>query len=134
MAYQGYLLKVGDFTFPQDLIRAETYNATMSVQDLDSYRDANGILHRTALEHTVNKVEFDLIPLLTSKQVSALFVNIRRNYTISAERKTTVTLYVPELDDYVTQDMYMPDTQFPIYGTYNNEIRYNQIRIAFIGY
>ena len=134
MAYKGYLLKVGDFEFPHKLIRAETYNATMSVQDLDSYRDANGLLHRTALEHTVNKVEFELIPLLTNRDISALFGNLKRNFTVAAERKALVTCYVPELDEYVTQEMYMPDTQFPIYGTYDNEIKYNQIRLAFIGY
>lgn len=134
MGYNGYLLKVGNFTFPQDLIRAETYSVQMNIQDLDSFRDANGDLHRTALEHVVHKAEFELKPLLTNTDVGSLFSSIRSNYTIPAERKASVTLYVPELDEYVTQNMYMPDTQFTIYGTYDGEIKYNQIRLAFIGY
>lgn len=134
MAYNGYLIKVGSYTIPQNKIKAESYNAVLHVQDLDSFRDANGLLNRTALEHTVAEVNFELKAMLTNLDVSEIFSNIRNNYTVSAERKVLATIYVPELDDYITQDMYMPDVSFPIYGTYNNVITYNSIPVSFIGY
>ena len=74
----------------------------------------------------------------TPKETSAqnnLMKNIQRNYMSSLEeRKALVTLYIPEIDDYVTQEMYMSDVKPTIYGTYGGIVRYNAVRIAFIGY
>lgn len=134
MAYNGYLIKVGNYTIPNTLIQAESYDVVMHVQDLDSLRDANGILHRTALEHQVNEVNFNLKPMLTNSEVPDIWGKIRSNYTVASERKVSATVYIPELDDYITQDMYMTDTKFPIYGTYANKITYNAISVSFIGY
>ena len=44
-------------------IKEKTYKGYVSVQDLDSYRDANGLLHREALSHVPIKCEFETIPL-----------------------------------------------------------------------
>lgn len=135
MAYSGYLVKVGEYTIPADkYIKTQSYKATLSVQDLDSYRDANGVLHRTALAHRVNKIEFETPALLTNTEVAELFNNIANNYTVPAERKFVGTFYVPELDEYVSQDMYMSDPSFPIYGIFDGVIKYSAIRIAFIAY
>ena len=134
MAYQGYLIKVGSYTIPLSLIKADSYSVFMSVTDLDSYVDANGYLHRNALEHIANKVEFETVPMLDHSQFANLMSNLRANMTIPLERKASVECYIPEIDSYVTQDMYMPDVSFPIYGTYNNVITYNSIAISFIGY
>lgn len=135
MAYTGYLVKVGEYEIPASkFIRAQSYKATLSVQDLDSRRDANGILHRTALEHRVNKVEFETPAMLTNAEISELFKEIRNNYTVPAERKFVGTFYVPELDEYVTQDMYMSDPTFSVYGIFDGVVKYNAIRIAFIAY
>lgn len=135
MAYAGYLVKVGDYEIPADkFIMAQSYKATLSVQDLDSYRDANGVLHRTALEHRANKVEFETPAMLTNTQMAELFNSIANNYTVPAERKFVGTFYVPELDDYVSQDMYMADPAFTIYGIFDGVIKYKPTRIAFIAY
>lgn len=134
MAYENYLLKVGNYKIPGSMISAESYNVIKNGQDLDSYRDANGKLHRTALSHFVWKIEFDTVPMLTRPQINTLLKKIQENYTNTTEKKATVTFYDPEGDRYVTQEMYMPDIQFNIYGTYNNTIFYNSIRLAFIGY
>lgn len=134
MAYQGYLIKIGNYQLPHSFIKAESYSVYRNIQDIDSYRDGDGKLHRTALTHVPNKVEFETIPHLTNSQFSELMKNISNNYTVKAERKASVTLYIPETDSYVTQDMYMPDIQPKIYGIFNNVIKYNSIRFAFIGY
>lgn len=138
MAYSGYLIKVGPqnnlYEIPLSIIRAETYTVFKSVTDLDSYVDANGELHRNALEHIANKVEFETIPLLTNTQFAALMSNLQSRMTSSLERKLSVTLYIPETDSYVTQDMYMPDIKPTLYYADATKIQYNQIRLAFIGY
>lgn len=135
MAYQGYLIKVGDYIISgKDFIRADSYNATLIVQDLDSYRDMEGVLHRTALNHRVNKIEFETRAMLTNKQMEDLLSNIRNNYINENERRVSATVYVPELDDYMTQDMYLSDMSFSIYGVFGGVIRYNPVRFAFIAY
>ena len=134
MAYSGYLIKVGNYTIPLSLIKADSYSVFMSVTDLDSYVDANGVLHRNALEHTANKVEFETVPMLDQTQFAALMSNLRNNFTNTLERKAIVTCYIPELDEYVEQFMYMPDIKPSMYLASDTEIWYNATRLAFIGY
>lgn len=134
MAYSGFLIKVGDYTIPHNWIRAETYSVTKNGQDLDSYRDANGVLHREALEHWVAKAEFETPPLKTNTEVAHFMSSISSQYINAVEKKAIVTLYIPEMDEYVTQEMYVPDIQFPIYLADENIVKFNQFRVAFIGY
>ena len=138
MSFAGYLVKIGNYTLPNKFIKAESYQVFRSVTDLDSYRDANGILHRTALEHTVNKCEFETPALLTNDDVANLMAHIRDNYINAAERKVSATLYIPETDTYETQEMYLPDIKFTIYMVDNTQtvpyLKYNSIRFALIGY
>ena len=136
MGFSGYLLKVGNYEIDgYKYINYADYNVTWNSQDLDSYRDANGVLHRNALSHRVAKVEFELREGLTNDEVATFMGNISSNYTNAVERKASVKVFVPELNDYVTQDMYMSDPQFKIRRIdKNNVIRYEKTRIAFIGY
>lgn len=134
MAYKGYLIKVGTYIIPHSMMKAETYQATLNGQDLDSYRDADGKLNRTALDHTVPKVEFETPPLKTNKDFADLMGNIQSNYINTKEKRVNAEVYIPEIDSYVTQDMYIPDIKFEIYYADANIIKYNPVRIAFIGY
>lgn len=134
MAYKGYLIKIGNYIFPLSMIKAETYKATNYGQDLDSTRDVNGILHRTALENTAPKVEFETRNMLDNTQVSSIFANIQANYTNAVEKKASVEVYAPELDKYVTSDMYMADFEPTMYFADEKEIKYLSTRMAWISY
>lgn len=134
MAYGGYLIQVGNYKIPHSWIRAETYVVTKNGQDLDSYRDADGKLHRNALEHWVAKAEFETPPMKTNKEVASFMNNISSNYTDEVEKKANVTMYIPEIDSYVTQEMYVSDIPFTLYSADANEVKFNQFRVAFIGY
>lgn len=134
MAYQGYLLKVGDYTIPASIIKAETYSVLMSGQDLDSYRDADGKLHRTALEHFLYKVEFETKPMLTNKEMTEFLYNIRKNYIDVTQKKVNLNAYIPELNEYITAEAYIPDITFSPYYADSTVIKYNPTRIAFITY
>ena len=123
MAYKGYLIKIGNYIFPLSMIKAESYKATNYGQDLDSTRDVNGILHRTALENTAPKVEFETRNMLDNTQVSSIFANIQANYTNAVEKKASVEVYVPELNKYVTSDMYMADFEPTMYFADEKEIK-----------
>lgn len=134
MAYKGYLIKIGSYIFPLSMIKAESYKTTNYGQDLDSTRDVNGILHRTALENTAPKVEFETRNMLDNTQMSSIFSNIQANYKNAVEKKASVEVYVPELNKYVTSDMYMADFEPTMYFADEKEIKYLSTRMAWISY
>ena len=131
--YSGFLLKIGNEIFNMKYIKEKTYKGYASVQDLDSYRDANGVLHREALSHVPIKCEFETIPL-NNEQYEQIMDMIRRNYINELERKVTITAFILEYNGYVTQDAYMAEPQPQIQTIKDNKIQYAPLRIAFIGY
>lgn len=134
MSYSGWLLKIGNYIIPANkYIKAESYQAYVNMQDLDDYTDANGYLHREAVELKALKTEFETPAMLTNVEFSELMRNIRSNFTNASARECMITAYIPEYDDYVTQIGYMADFQPQIYGTYGGIIRYDSVRLAFIG-
>ena len=137
MAYAGYLIRVGNYTIPKKYIRAEKYDVALHGQDLDSYRDAHGVLHRNAISNVPLSIDFDMRPNLTNADIRAFFVDgIAQNYTRRKERKCRVTAYVPELDDYVTQNMYMagPEMKIKRIDRKKNVIYYDSFSVSFVGY
>lgn len=131
--YQGYLLKIGNYIVPDKYIRADSYSPYVNMQDVNAFTDANGYLHRNAVELKVAKVEFETVAMMTNKTFTEFMRNIQRNYVSPKERKVIITAYIPEYDDYVTQTGYLADFTPKIYGTYGGVIHYNPVRLAFIG-
>ena len=134
MAYKGYLIKVGNYIIPLSMIKAESYKVTNYSQDLDSYNSIDGALHRTSLELQAPKVEFETKNMLNNTEMSALMLGIKANYTIPLEKRASVEVYVPELDKYITNDMYMADFTPTMYSADASVIKYLSTRIAFISY
>lgn len=137
MAFNGYLLKIGDFKITGvGLIKYESYDVTREVQDMDSYRDAVGVLHRNALGHVPIKVNMETLDNLTNVEVNELFTNIARNYTNALERKANVEVYVPETDEYITQEMYIagPTLKIRSIDLEDNLIHYTSFKLTLIGY
>lgn len=131
--YSGWLLKIGDYTLPKNLIKADSYKAYVNMQDVDPWTDANGYLHRTAVELKVAKIEWESVPMLTNKTLTELLQNIQRNYIIQKERRVMFTAYIPEYDDYVTQIGYLADFQPNMYLADDNTIKYDSVKFSIIG-
>ncbi|CAJ0592233.1 unnamed protein product [Cylicocyclus nassatus] len=132
MGFNGYFVRimgtsgaVKDWNIPLSYMRAETYQAALHGQDLDSYRDADGSLHRTALKYVAPKVEFNL-PFMDSDRMNDFMSKLRARYTDKTEKKLRASVYMPELDDYVTHDFYVPDITFTPYTTYKNKDIYSE--------
>lgn len=138
MAYNGYLIQINgsqpvtDADFPN--LIAGSYKVKKNIMDLEAYRDANGVLHRSALEHAPVTVSFQLDAGSTSAEIGNLMAKIRSDFKVSKERRVSITAYVPELDSYITQDSYMPDIEFPIDRALATHIEYDTITFEFIGY
>lgn len=145
--YDGWLIKInghnghGDFIIDtKRFIRADSYKTALKPIDLDSYTDAYGFLHRNVLEHVPSKTEFETPEMLTNRDMAELMKGISDNYLDELQRKVLVTVYCPELDTvlgaqcYLTQEMYLVDPEFQIYGNYHGVIHYRPVRLCFIAY
>lgn len=137
MSYSGFLIKIngnGDYNIPLQYMDEKSYSSTLPVLDMDSYRDANGVLHRDAIIQ-VPKVKIKTIPL-SNTQLADLWGNIRARYTNGMEKRVTATVYIAELDDYITQSFYIPDVELSIQSINRktNKITYEPFELKFDGY
>lgn len=133
MAYQGYLLKIGNYVVPQKFMKPSSYSPYDNMQDLSPWTDGFGYEHRDAVELKAIKVEFETPPMLTDTQLEEFLSKIRENFVKPVEKGCYITAYIPLFNDYIRQYGYMADFKPTIYGTYGNEIHYDSIRFAFIG-
>lgn len=134
MAYAGWLVKIGDYTIDTSrFVAAESYSAYANMQDVDPWTDANGYLHRNAVELKALRVDFSTPAMLTDTQLQEMLSGIRSNFIDETSQGCNITAYIPSLGEYVTQYGYMADIKPTIYGNYNGELRYNQIEFSFVG-
>lgn len=139
MAYSGYLIRVGGSSgtnLPMKYIKVDGYNITPNQRmESEAKRSVAGVLHRTTVEHTATKIEFNT-PTLTNLDLNAMMTLFRNAWTSTAERKLSLQYYDMETDSYKTGDFYMPDIQYKIdhIDTALNLVYYKDIRIAFIEY
>ena len=133
--YQGYLVKIGSTELDFKWINYADYSITPNQrQDLDSFRDNNGYLHRTVLPHTATKIEFNTPPMPESSKME-LFGIFENNFTNKQERKLTINYYSPDTSTYKTAEVYMPDVQFQLQTVdEHGQLWYDTMRIAFIEY
>lgn len=134
MAYGGFLIKVGSYTVPFRYIEAKKYKCGIKGQDLDSYRDANGELHREALQNVAIKAEWETPADIDEAALRILMDNIRSQYSNKTEKKALVTAWMPEIGDYVTMNCYVPDVEYTIDYADEKTVKYTSFRLAFIGY
>lgn len=135
--HDGYLIKIGDYKVPFKFIKAETYQCVWEVVDFDSYRDANGELHRDSVSNRrIMKVEWET-PDMSDTEMQ-VFLNALRAEMISGESKAkafNVTAWMPEEMTYKQDKCYLtPDVNFTIRYADANGLRYDSVRFAFIGY
>ena len=133
MAYDNYLLKIGDYVVPMKYIKAETYSPYVNMQDVAPWTDADGFVHRNAIQLKALKIEFETPAMMTNKTLNEFLKNISDNYISAKERTFNVTAYIPEYDGYITQKAYLADFTPVIHGIFDGVIKYQPIRIAIIG-
>jgi len=140
MGFNNYLVRFGGATGAFTITGAKyidygSYSAVRKVQDVDSYRDANGVLHRNTIEHVPIVVSFNTLHL-TNEELAVLMAGITSNYSHELERKVLVTAFCPETNDYVSQEMYWAEPEITIESIDMNRgvIKYAPIKMKFIGY
>ncbi len=134
--FQGYLIKLGADIFPHQYMEYNTYKITPNRRlDLDSARNANGVLSRYVLEHTATTLQFELRQLEGKDQ--EIVVDFIHNHLANvAEKKVVATYWSPDIHMYKQGEMYIPDvdwTPFKI-DAKTNQIWYKKTTVKFIEY
>jgi hypothetical protein len=127
MSYKGYLLKVDGVIFPNSLIAFGSFSIMPNQrQDLDSYRDSTGLLHRNILPHKPSKIEFNTKVLHDVDR--AVIENV-----LKARDEFSLEYWDAE---YKIGTFYSPDIKYEIYDIdkISGDIRYKPVRIAMIEY
>ena len=135
MAYQGYLFKIGDYKVPLKYIEYKSYKATQVTQDLNSKRDTDGVLHRKVVLHKPAKCSFNLMAGLDSNTAGKVLKSIKDNYSTPAKKEGTLSIFVPEINDYVTGLGYLEsETELTIESIDNdkNVVYYDSIPLTFV--
>ena len=119
---------------PNKYISLTSYVSTPNQrQDLDSYQDNLGKLHRNTLEHTRSKLEWNTPPLFERELLS--LQNILNSGIINAkERKLKIIHYCFDTHTYEQGEFYMPDITFTPLLIRNGEVLMDKVRLAFIEY
>lgn len=136
MAFDGNLIKMGsgETPLPLSYIKVQSYKVVPNRrQDLDSTRNANGVLQRTVLDHYASTVEFSTIPM-DNNQMATFMSLLRSKYSVEKEKKIRLTYYCPDTDSYKSGDFYVPDIEFPIIYIDGTTIQYDSVTLEFIEY
>lgn len=139
MAFNGYLIKLKggvEQILPLKFMGAASYNATPQQRmESSANRATTGLLHRTTVEHTATKIEFET-PMITNRDLAVLNAMLQSHFTDALQRKLTIEYYDNGTDSYRDAVCYMPDVQYKIHriDTATNTIYYEPVRYAFIEY
>lgn len=141
MAFAGYLIKLKGGTaeeLPMKYMAFSSYKANpdQRMEASDTSRATTGYLHRTTVQHTATKIEFETPAQMTNKDIATLNALIAGHYTDVLQRKLVIEYYDNETDSYKEGTVYCPDREYPIERIDKNKnlIYYNPIRYAFIEY
>lgn len=128
------------YTKIDNFVAKDSLNITPDqMLDLDSGRNAKGVLKRNVLEHTASKIEFTT-PYQDEDKLQRLMNILRKGFsindgkTVKKERKARIRYYNEYTDDYSFGYFYNPNTTFN-YATTSSGKRYvNGTRFELIEY
>ena len=133
MAFNGYLISSGGERFDDRYVFKESYEIGREYMDLDSFRNANGVLERNVLDHASTVITFETKPM-DNYAFSSMMGFFSRHYSVPRERKISLLYYLPEEDSYRSGDFYMATPKPKIHHIWDNVITYSQMQIKLVEY
>lgn len=108
------------------------------IQEMDSYRNANGILKRpNIMPYSASKIEGNI--KYADEPTMDKIMKILKKGThvkdgVAAENKLRIRFYNPKQMEYSHAWAYFPDITYEVYTTSDGRVLYTPTRIAFITY
>lgn len=128
------LFKFGNFEF-LEYILLDSYSIIPNARlDADTFSDANGVLHRDALEHTKTKITFYLIELSQSEMKNIMY-GLTSNYIDFKQRNSNCTYFDTETFTEKTGHFYLESNmEMKIKEIRNGEFIFSQTKLTFVEY
>lgn len=138
MAYQGYIIKFGDYELPNSYIMMDSGNVQTpnQIEDIKATRSLNTReLKRTVASGNITKFSIVFRPL-TNTQMAALKDKMSRPGSLisASERKYRVTYWNDWSLRYEVGNFYIPDITYEKLLVTDDYILYNSFTMEFIGY
>ena len=133
MAYNGTLFTIGGTKFPMKWIFKDSYSVTPHALDMDSTRNAKGVLQRNLLSHKSVTVTFQTVPM-SLDEYEEMWAFIRGKYIDAGEKKLRVGYYNFETGQIETMNAYIPDIAHNPYMITRKGKLMNSTTLEFIGY
>lgn len=135
--FEGWLLKFGDQELPLKYLSKDGCDSTPDQRtEIDSYRDADNLLHRETSPNHKTKLEYNTVDDLTLEDKIAIQQVMKAGLLDEVQRKYRITYWNDERNEYETGDFYVPDITFrqKRVDKVKRSIVYGSIRIALIEY
>lgn len=135
MAYEGYLFRFGNYTFPDKYIDADSVDIEPNRRlDLNSYPGGDGVLQRSTLKHTRTTIEFSTGTLYES-EMDEITQGIESNYIDWLQRDAMCSYYDTEKRCYKTGHFYLDSNMsWSPGGTAGDEMIYKPCKFSFVEY
>lgn len=136
-SFEGWLLKFGSQEFPVKYLAVDDCDSTPDQRtEIDSYRDADNLLHRETSPNHKTKLEYNTIDDLTLEDKIIIQEIMKSGLLDAVQRKYQVTYWNDESNEYETGEFYVPDITFrqKRVDRVKKTIIYGSIRIALIEY
>lgn len=138
MAWQGYLVKIGDWVVPDEYIQFETYKTGSNKEKLDDWINYAGQRHAVYNNEYQTVVRFSTESefKLTNREIGEFMDALnaaRGDDSVFGNNVDAylLTYYSPALDDYVSHYFTLDELEFTVWGYDENEITYAPVTFVF---
>lgn len=136
-AFEGWLLKFGSQKFPLEYLAQDDCDSTPDQRtQIDSYRDADNLLHLETSPNYKTKLEYKTVDDLTLGDKITIQQVMKSGLLDATQRKYRITYWNDESNEYETGEFYVPDIVFrqKRVDRVKKTIIYGSVRIAMIEY
>lgn len=136
MAYEGYILKIGDWTVPNEYIEPSSYATGNDRAKLSEWTDYTGDRHVVYSNRVQPQVTFETAKnfRLTDSEVAIIQEALNSARVVSANVPIySIRYYDPEKDSYFTKTCTLDDVTYTICGICDEFVLYEPARFTFRG-
>lgn len=129
-----YMIKFGDEILPNKYLMQDGYISVPNQRtELDAYRDADVLLHRSTSPNYKSKIQLTLCPMNEDDKRNVKNI-IKSGMVNEVERKVYVTYWNEEFDAYTSGFFYIADVSYQPMGMYGGELWYNSVELELTEY
>ena len=137
--FKGWLIKFGNVQLPNSFLLAGGWESTPNQRvEIDAWRDANVLLHRTTSENYKTKLKLSFREMTLTERIA--LENVIGLASLPSEskkqRRVNLTYWNDETLDYASGIFYIPNPTYAIYTVdeEDKDLEYEPFKLTLIEY